>query len=222
MKKLIVRVDDVGQCLPGKVPDLGMERYAPFHEEFRKRDLPYCPCIIPGICDSGMIEWMFENFHKKTVPCLHGWDHVPRRNPDDEFGGMSFEGKMGLIEMGMEKLACLWPRGISAPFNRYDDDVILASACSGLDFFLGGYGREKNEEYGQPHGIPFYPAEESLYMRNKGVHRILSAFDDLPEQDHPYVFTLHATWQQIEPGEAFLSAILDHLKEHIVSPLEEL
>lgn len=222
MKKLIVRVDDVGQCLPGKVPDLSMERYAPFHEEFRKRSLPYCPCIIPGICDSEMIRWMFRNFHKETVPCLHGWDHVPTSNPDNEFGGISFDGKMDKIEMGMEKLACLWPRGMSAPFNRYDDGVLMACASSGLEFFLGGYGREKEEEYGYPHGIPFFPAEESLYMRNKGVHEILAAFDSLPDQEHPYVLTLHATWQQVETGETFLSDMLDDLKEHIVSPLDYL
>lgn len=222
MKKIIVRVDDVGLYVPGKNTDLGMEHYAPFHEEFRKRSLPYCPCIIPAICDEGMIQWMFRNFHKETVSCLHGWDHVPTSNPDNEFGGFSLEGKMGLIEMGMEKLACLWPRGMSAPFNRYDDDVVLACATSGLDFFLGGYGREKKEEYGHLHGIPFFPATESLYMRRKSGYEIVAAFDALPDQEHPYVLTLHATWQQIEPGETFLSDMLDDLKKNIVSPLEQL
>ena len=222
MKKLVVRVDDVGQCLPGKKPDLGMERYAPFHEEFRKRSLPYCPCIIPAICDEEMIRWMFRNFHKETVPCLHGWDHVPTSNPDNEFGGISFEGKMRKIEMGMEKLACLWPRGMSAPFNRYDEEVLEACATSGLDFFLGGYGREKEETFRHPYEMPFFPAEASLYMREKKAYPIVVAFDELPEREHPYILTLHATWQQIEPGETFLSAMLDDLKEHIVSPLEEL
>ena len=220
MKKIVVRVDDVGQCLPGKRPDRGMERYAPFHEEFRKRNLPYCPCIIPAICDEGMIQWMFRNFHKETDPCLHGWDHVPTSNPDNEFGGISFEGKMGKIEMGMERLACLWPRGMSAPFNRYDDKVLMACAASGLDFFLGGYGREKYEEYSFPFGILFLPATESLYMRGKDAEAILKAIDELPDQDHPYVLTLHATWQQVEPGETFLSEVLDRIKGMVVSPLD--
>ena len=104
MKKVIIRIDDVGISVPGKNPDLEMKMYAPLHEEFSKRSLPYCPCIIPAGCDEDMICWMFRNFHKETVPCLHGWDHIPtNNNPDSEFARkpqpMPFEEKLHKIEM---------------------------------------------------------------------------------------------------------------------------
>jgi len=220
MKKVVIRVDDVGQCLPEKRPDLKMERYAPFHEELCKRDIPYCPCIIPGICDEDMIAWMTRNFYPSMAICLHGWDHVPTADPDNEFGGIGRDEKLDKIRMGIERMARLEPKGMSAPYNRYDTEVLEVCADLGLKFFFGGYGRERYEEFSYPFGMLFLPATESLYMRGKDSDSILKAFEELPEQEHPYVLTLHATWQQLEPGETFLSDLFDSIKDSVVSPLD--
>ena len=221
MKKIIVRVDDVGQCLPNKEPDRDMKKYSLLHEEFRKRSMPYCPCIIPEICDQDMIKWMLDNFHPETVPCLHGWDHVPTSNPDNEFGGIGYVAVLGKILMGLDRLGDLSPRGMSAPYNRYDEKVLRACAETHLDFFLGGYGREKEEVYGHRFiKLLFIPATASLYMRNKSSDTMLRALEELPEQDHSYVLTLHATWQQMETGNTFLSDILDVIGENVVSVLD--
>ena len=212
--KVIIRVDDVGWGLNKRI-DYLMADYANFHKLFKERNMPYCPCIIPAVCDKDMVGWMHDNFYPEVTPCLHGWNHERSMTPDDEFGGLQPIITRRRVLAGIEELQPLTVYGMSAPWNRYSS--VLTDACkeAGLKFFLAGYGREKPEVFKRDNdGFTIIPATPSIYVRGGDSVNTIKALRELPKDNkHPYVLTLHCIWEYPNLGDDRLTRLLDVLMQ---------
>jgi peptidoglycan/xylan/chitin deacetylase (PgdA/CDA1 family) len=216
MKQFIIRVDDVGWGVKKRV-DHFMQDYEQFHNALASRNLPYCPCIIPSICTETMKAWLYTNLYPSIAPCLHGWSHKPTTTPDSEFGGLTYKQKLERIKVGQYKLYPLKVFGMSAPYNRYDDEVLRAAKETGLEFVFTGYGREKAEWFEKrSDGLWTVPAVEELYLRSGGHSNFLYNLSNLPDRDKPYVVTLHCIWEYPSLNKREFYQVLDELCKHEV------
>jgi hypothetical protein len=83
---------------------------------------------------------------------------------------------------------------------------------AGLKFFFGGYGREKPEKFTcDDDGFVLLPVTAELYVRSGGKDAVVAALDLLKEQEHPYVLTLHCTWEYPNLGSGKLEDLLDKI-----------
>lgn len=210
--QIIIRVDDVGWGLKKRIDSL-MADYSQFHSLFAERNIPYCPCIIPAICDESMVKWMVDNFYSEVAPCLHGWNHERSTTPDDEFGGLEYYLIEDKLRKGIKQLDPLKVWGMSSPWNRYDNKVIDACKNVGLNFFFMGYGREKEEKFYANDDFVVLPVTPSLYVRSGEALKSIKRLDKLSEQDYPHVLTLHCTWEYPNLKGNDLAKLLDNLKE---------
>lgn len=218
---IIIRVDDVGWTY-SKKPDFGMENYSKFHKLFKERNLPYCPAVIPGICDNEMIAWMKQNFYEDVSTFIHGWIHknITRHTTASEFGGLSFVKQKEIIYWGIETLKSLNPVGFVAPFNAYNDTTIKACAYWGLKYLLtGANSRDRKnrdpEEYRIQHGMICIPEQLDLYCTGAydKTMEVIETVKKLEPRDYPYIVSLHCIWEYPNLAGDALPRLLDAVQK---------
>jgi hypothetical protein len=155
---------------------------------------------------------MLENFYYQMTPCLHGYSHERSTIPDDEFSGLSPEVVEERVRVGMREVYPLAVYGMSAPWNRYNETLVEVVKEAGLLFFFGGYNREKVEKFKRDDdGFVLLPVTAELYVRSGGKDAVVAALDLLKEQEHPYVLTLHCTWEYPDLGSGKLEDLLNKI-----------
>lgn len=217
--KIIIRIDDVGLGL-NKEKDIDMNIFSKMYKMFKERNIPYCPAIIPKVCDIGMINWMKENFDDSVTVLLHGWDHIDNSNhmADNEFANRTYPEIFSRLNLGRRYLCDLSPRGFSPPFNRYNEDVISACVQCGFGYFFAGYGREKIEKFQIYRNMLIIPCEEKLYVRCGNHDEIIANVDLINHEyrEQPYVLTLHTTWEAPNIEQDGLKRLLDKIKDYTI------